>query len=183
MNKSTFKFWNTVESGTYSRYINFRVFRANSASANSKTRENICRYFVCYINWTRRSCVWTICVDANGLYTKVCLRPALFLFCPVVYIHVNVFIELMLTLCSTKMTSEHLLSANLTNPRIYFLGCQTRKFSHAKITAFTVLTNTFNRNTKSQLVLWNWVQTFIWTGIKIKILLRIVYRQKYKDLT
>ena len=26
----------------YLRYINFRVFRANSASANSKTRENIC---------------------------------------------------------------------------------------------------------------------------------------------
>ena len=41
---------------------------------------------------------------------------------------------MMLTLCSTKMTSEHLLSANLTTPE-YVFG-----LPNAKITAFTVFT-------------------------------------------
>ena len=36
-------------------------------------------------------------------------------------------------LCSTKMTSEHLLSANM------FLSCETRKINRAKIKAFTVM--------------------------------------------
>ena len=85
------------------------------------------QYVVCTF-WTRRSCVLTICVDANGLYTQVCLRPALFLCCPVTYMYTCKCIIhwMMLTLCSTKITSEHLLSANLTT-REYVFGLPNAK--------------------------------------------------------
>ena len=54
----------------------------------------------------------------------------------------------MLTLCSTKMTSEHLLSANFNNPRICFCAAKREKISPAKLTAFTVYQNScFNINT------------------------------------
>ena len=45
---------------------------------------------------------------------------------------------MMLTLCSTKMTSEHLLIANLTTREYVFVPRQTRKINPAKLTAFTV---------------------------------------------
>ena len=45
---------------------------------------------------------------------------------------------MMLTLCSTKMTSEHLLSANLTT-REYVFVLPNAKIYPAKITAFTVV--------------------------------------------
>ena len=64
-----------------------------------------------------------MCVDANGYkYTGECVRPALFLCCPVackcIMYHGH---GMMLTLCSTKMTSEHLLSANLTTCEYVFV--------------------------------------------------------------
>ena len=62
------------------------------------------------------------------------MRPALFCAAQLI---VNVWHCMMLTLCSIKMTSEHLLSANLTTPNM-FLFCQTRKINLAKSTAFTV---------------------------------------------
>ena len=53
------------KSGNIRGTLTFANFAQNSASVNSKTREKYLRYFVCTF-WTRRSCVSTMCVDANG---------------------------------------------------------------------------------------------------------------------
>ena len=44
----------------------FANFEQNSASANSKTRENISDILYAHLGHTCRSCVLTMCVDANG---------------------------------------------------------------------------------------------------------------------
>ena len=44
---------------------------------------------------------------------------------------------MILTVCSTKMTSEHLLSANLTTHEYVFV-LPNAKINPAKLTAFTV---------------------------------------------
>ena len=47
------------------------------------------------------------------------------------------------------MTSEHLLSANLTT-REYVLSCKTRKINHAKISAFTVWLKSYKTKSKKK---------------------------------
>ena len=72
--------------------------------------------------------VWDLlCFCATQLHTCTCTCKCI--------IH-----WMMLTLCSTKMTSEHLLSANLTT-REYVFGLP-KKFSHAKISMYALLQST-----------------------------------------
>ena len=65
------------------------------------------QYFVCTF-WTRRSCVLTMCVEANW----------------VIY-----WSMLMLTLCSKKMTSQHLLGENFTTREYVFVPSKREQFS------------------------------------------------------
>ena len=55
---------NYCKSGNIRGTLIFANFAQNSASANSKTRENICD--ILYAHFGHRSCVLTMCVDANG---------------------------------------------------------------------------------------------------------------------
>ena len=62
----------------------FAVHSRKFSKREFKNPRKYLQYFVCTF-WTRRSCVLTICVDANGLYTQVC---DLLCFCAIPsYIH------------------------------------------------------------------------------------------------
>ena len=69
------------------------------------------------------------------------MRPALFCATQLL-VDVSLYDVKYMYLCNTKMSSEHLLSANLTT-RKNVLCCQMQKINPAKLTAFTVCTRHF----------------------------------------
>ena len=107
------------KSGNICGALIFANFAQNSAGANSKPCKNICN--ILYAHFQHVVC--TMCVDAkiaSGWYTGASVRPALFLCCPVTCKCI-MYHWMMLTWCSTKMASEHLLSVNLTTCEYVFV--------------------------------------------------------------
>ena len=108
------------KSGNIHGTLIFVNFAQNSASANSKSRD-VCTF------WTRRSCVLTMCVDAKlqmgnileNVWGLLCFFAAQLL--------VNVSLYDVRYLCNTNMSSEYLLSANLTTREYVFVAAKREK--------------------------------------------------------
>ena len=88
----------------------FVNFAQNSASANSKTRENICDSLYAHI-WHVGVVYWPCVLMQMGNILKNVW--GLLCFCAVQLL-VNVSLYDVKYLCNTKISSEYLLSANLT---------------------------------------------------------------------
>ena len=119
------------KSWKYSRYINFRVFRANSASANSKPAKIPCfaKKNILYAHFViRRSCViWPYVLMQMG-YIGSSLSDTCFAFVLPSYIHTRKCIIhwMILTLCSTKTHKWASAQHEFNNPRICFWAFKYR---------------------------------------------------------
>ena len=114
--KETYLVW-YCKSGNICGTLIFAKFAQSSASANSKTRENICD--ILYAHFGHVGVVYWPCVlmqmgnILESVWDLLCFCAAHTCKCIIHW--------MMLTLFSTKMTSEHLLSANLTTCEYVFV--------------------------------------------------------------
>ena len=127
------------KSGNICGTLIFANFAQNSTSANSKTRENICD--ILHAHFGHVGVVYWPCVLVQmgnileNVWGLLCLCAAQLL--------VNVSLYDVKYLCNTKISSEYLLSANLTTTREYVFVLPVvnfaKKINPAKLTAFTVI--------------------------------------------
>ena len=123
------------KSGNIRGTLIFVNFTQNSASANSKTRENICD--ILYAHFGHVGVVYWPCMlmQMTVIGTGECVMPALFLCCPVACKCIIVWCQVFVQYKNIKWLSAQ---REFNNPRICFCAAKREKLIPPKLTAFTV---------------------------------------------